>query len=162
MVISKHSGIYSFRTEQFLPISAYEAWHFFSTPSNLQKLTPKELDFRITSPRLEKIHPGQIVTYSIKIFPLFRSQWVTEITVVEDKKFFIDEQRYGPYKMWHHKHSFTEVDGGVLMSDEVYLKLPFPLLAPLAYRLYIKKKLNAIFEFRHKHLEKMIEQGDLK
>lgn len=162
MVISKHSGIYSFRTEQFLPVAVDEAWHFFSTPENLQKLTPAELDFKITSPRMEKIHPGQIITYSIKIFPLFRSQWVTEITVVEDEKMFIDEQRYGPYKMWHHKHTFEEVEGGVLMADEVHLKLPFPLLAPLAFHLYIKKKLNSIFEFRHKNLEKMIEQGHLK
>ena len=161
MELYKHSGLYSLHTEQFLPITLDEAWHFFSTPQNLQKLTPGDLDFKITSPKLEGIYQGQIITYNIKIFPLFPSKWVTEITSVEDRKFFIDEQRFGPYKLWHHQHHFREVDGGIMMTDIVHFKLPFALLAPLAYKLYVKKKLSEIFSFRQKVLDDLIAQNSL-
>jgi ligand-binding SRPBCC domain-containing protein len=157
----EHSGLYSLHTEQFLPISLEEAWHFFSTPQNLQKLTPGDLDFKITSPKLDGIYQGQMITYNIKIFPIFPSKWVTEITAVEDHKFFIDEQRFGPYKLWHHQHHFKEVEGGVLMTDIVHFKLPFALLAPLAYKLYVKKKLGEIFSFRHKVLDDLIAKNAL-
>lgn len=162
MEILSHSGVYSFQAAQFLPVNLKDAWQFFSTPTNLQRLTPDDLDFRITSPHLDSIHQGQIITYSIKIFPLIRSQWVTEITSVEHEKMFVDEQRYGPYKMWHHKHSFREVEGGVEMIDHVHFKLPFAPLAPIAYRLFIRKKLMNIFEFRREALEKMIKNNELK
>ena len=89
----KHSGLYSFRTQQFLPIPIEQAWNFFATPTNLQKLTPAELDFKITSPNLGEIHQGQIISYGIRILPPFRTNWVTEITAVQPTKMFIDEQR---------------------------------------------------------------------
>lgn len=162
MEILKHSGVYSFQAVQILPVNLKDAWHFFSTPSNLQKLTPNDLDFKITSPHLDPIHQGQIITYGIQIFPMIRSKWVTEITAVEHEKMFVDEQRFGPYKMWHHKHIFREVEGGVEMIDNVHFKLPFPLLAPLAFRLFIRKKLTDIFEFRREALEKMIENNEFK
>lgn len=161
MEFYEHSGLYSLRTEQFLPLSLDEAWHFFSTPQNLQKLTPGDLDFKITSPKLEGIYQGQMITYNIKIFPIIPSKWVTEITAVEDKKFFIDEQRFGPYKMWHHEHRFEEVEGGVKMFDIIHFKLPFALLAPIAYKMFIKKKLTEIFTFRQKVLDDLIAQKAL-
>lgn len=158
----EHSGLYSLHTEQFLPVSLDAAWRFFSTPQNLQKLTPGDLDFKITSPKLNGIYQGQMITYNIKIFPVFPSKWVTEITSVEDQKYFIDEQRFGPYKLWHHQHHFKEVEGGVLMTDIVHFKLPFPLLAPIAYKMYVKKKLKEIFTFRHEVLNNLIKQNALK
>lgn len=162
MEFYEHSGLYSLHTQQFLPITLEEAWNFFSTPQNLQKLTPDDLDFKITSPKLEGVYQGQMITYNIKIFPIFPSRWVTEITSVENHKFFIDEQRFGPYKLWHHQHHFKEVEGGVLMTDIVHFKLPFALLAPLAYKIYVKKKLREIFTFRHKVLDDLITQKALE
>jgi ligand-binding SRPBCC domain-containing protein len=158
----EHSGLYSLHTEQFLPITLDEAWHFFSTPQNLQKLTPSELDFKITSPKMDSIYQGQIITYNIKIFPVFPTKWVTEITSVEEGKYFIDEQRFGPYKLWHHQHKFEEVEGGVKIIDIVHFKLPFALLAPIAYKLFVKKKLREIFTFRHKLLDDLIAKNGLK
>lgn len=162
MEFYKHSGLYSFKTTQLLPVSLEYAWHFFSTPKNLQKLTPDTLDFKITGPPLTEIFQGQIITYSIRIFPPFRTNWVTEITSVETHKCFVDEQRYGPYKMWHHLHQFEEVEGGVLMTDQVHFKLPFALLAPIAYRLFIKKKLRSIFDYRKVVLDEMLLNNTLK
>lgn len=162
MEFFEHSGVYSLHTEQFLPITLDEAWHFFSTPQNLQKLTPEDLDFKITSPKLEGIYQGQMITYNIKIFPVFPSKWVTEITAVEDRSYFIDEQRYGPYKMWHHEHRFEAVEGGVKMKDIIHFKLPFPLLAPIAYKLFVKKKLREIFSYRHEILDEVIAKNALK
>jgi len=157
----EHSGLYSLHTEQFLPITLDEAWHFFSTPQNLQKLTPQDLDFKITSPKLHGIYQGQMITYNIKVFPVFPSKWVTEITSVEDRKFFIDEQRFGPYKLWHHQHHFEEIEGGVIMRDIIHFKLPFALLAPLAYKIFIKKKLRKIFTYRQVILDDLIEKNAL-
>ncbi len=162
MEFYEHSGIYSFQTKQLLPVTLECAWHFFSTPQNLQKLTPSDLDFRITTPVNLPIHQGQIITYGIRIFPFIRSNWVTEITTVEHQKMFIDEQRFGPYKLWHHQHRFEEVEGGVLMTDHVHFKLPFAILAPIAYRMFIKKKLQSIFEYRKQTLEEMLRNNELK
>lgn len=161
MVIFKHSGVYSFRTTQLLPISLEEAWNFFSTPQNLQKLTPENLDFKITSPELGPVHQGQIITYGIKIVPLFRTNWVTEITHVEPLRMFVDEQRFGPYKLWHHKHTFEAREDGVLMTDEVHFKLPFSLVAPLAFRLFVQKKLTTIFTYRKEILHTLIQNNQL-
>ncbi len=161
MEFFEHSGLYSLHTEQFLPITLEEAWHFFSTPQNLQKLTPGDLDFKITSPKLDGIYQGQMITYNIKIFPIFPSKWVTEITSIEDRKYFIDEQRFGPYKLWHHQHHFEEVEDGVKMTDIIHFKLPFSLLAPIAYQFFVKKKLRQIFTFRQEILDDLIAKNAL-
>jgi ligand-binding SRPBCC domain-containing protein len=157
----KHSGLYSLHTEQFLPITLDEAWHFFSAPQNLQKLTPSDLDFKITSPKMDAVYQGQMITYNIKIFPIIPTKWVTEITALEERKYFIDEQRFGPYKLWHHQHHFEEVEGGVIMKDIIHFKLPFALLAPIAYKLFVKKKLREIFTFRHAVLDELISHNKL-
>ncbi len=107
------------------------------------------------------VYQGQMITYNIKIFPVFPTKWVTEITSVEDRKYFIDEQRFGPYKLWHHQHHFKEVKGGVIMKDIIHFKLPFSLLAPLAYRLFVKKKLREIFTFRMEVLDDLIAKNAL-
>ena len=150
---SKHSGIYTLVATQQLPISLQEAWDFFSSPLNLEKITPDHMNFHITSGKPAKMYPGQIISYKVTPIPGIKSNWVTEITHVEDKVFFVDEQRFGPYAMWHHEHHFEEKDGGVLMTDRVSYKLPLGFLGHLAQSLFVKKQLQNIFEYRMKVLE---------
>ena len=150
--ISYHSGVYTLKTQQILPISLEKAWEFFSSPGNLANITPEEMGFIITSGTPEQMFAGQIITYKIGILPGINSNWVTEITQVKEKAFFIDEQRFGPYKMWHHEHHFKETEDGVLMTDRVTFKIPLGIFGRLAYFLFIKRKLNQIFCFRAKTL----------
>jgi ligand-binding SRPBCC domain-containing protein len=161
MEISKQSNIYRLYNQQFLPISKEAAWRFFSTPQNLQKITPDELYFSITSPDEGKVYLGQIITYTIRLNKVFKMNWVTEITSLIHENCFVDEQRFGPYKMWHHRHTFEEVDGGVLITDVVHFKIPFSLIAPLAYRLFVKQNLKRIFNYRMEKLEELISSNQL-
>jgi ligand-binding SRPBCC domain-containing protein len=153
--IKKHSGIFTLTAEQELPIPLNEAWEFFSSPANLAKITPKEMGFNITSELSGKMYPGQIISYVIGILPGVKSNWVTEITQVQEGKFFIDEQRFGPYKMWHHEHIFEESKEGVLMKDKISYKLPFGFLGGIAHSLFIKKQLQEIFRYRIEILDKL-------
>lgn len=161
MKFSKQSGIYRLYSQQFLPISIEEAWSFFSTPQNLQKITPENLDFRITSPEKGEAYLGQIITYSIRLNKIFKMNWVTEITYITKGKSFVDEQRFGPYKMWHHLHNFEKVDGGVLMTDIVHFKLPFSWIAPIIYSLFVKRNLSTIFNHRITILDALISSNQL-
>lgn len=104
------------------------------------------------------MYPGQIVSYRLSPIPGIKISWVTEITHVEDLKFFVDEQRFGPYSMWHHEHHFEERDGSVLMTDKVSYKLPLGFLGHLAHFLFVKKQLKAIFDYRIKVLEEKFER----
>lgn len=150
---SKYSGIYTLYTEQIINTSIDEAWDFFSSPKNLSKITPKEMSFKITSFDESKMFAGQIITYKVGILPLIKLNWVTEITQVVDKKHFVDEQRFGPYKMWHHEHHFKMTEKGLLAIDKVSYKLPFSWIANLFHNAFIKPKLKGIFEYRTKVLE---------
>ncbi len=161
MEISKHSNIYRLHNQQFLPISKETAWRFFSTPQNLQKITPEELDFKMTSPDEGKVYLGQIITYRIRLNKVFKMNWVTEITGMIHENYFVDEQRFGPYKMWHHRHAFEEVEGGVLVTDVVHFKIPFSLIAPLAYRFFVKQNLKRIFNYRTEKLNEIIASNQL-
>lgn len=156
--IKRHSGIYTLEVQQQLPISIEEAWEFFSTPANLAKITPDHMGFKITSGKTDKMYAGQIITYVIGLLPGIKSNWVTEITQVQEKVFFIDEQRFGPYKMWHHEHRFKVVGNEVIMIDKVSYKLPFGFLGSLAHALFIRKKLNEIFSFRYQTLNNYFKQ----
>ena len=160
MQISKQSNIYRLNHQHFLPLSIEQAWRFISTPQNLQKITPKELDFKITSPVTDEIYSGQIITYSIRLNKAIKMNWVTEITHLDEGTSFVDEQRFGPYKMWHHLHTLEKVKGGVLMTDTVHFKLPMFWLAPLIYRLYVKRNLTAIFEYRTTKLDALLSSAD--
>jgi len=152
----KHSGIYSLKTEQVLNIPLNEAWDFFSSPENLQKITPSNMGFKITSEVNKKAYAGQIVTYRIGILPGLKSNWVTEITQVKNQEFFIDEQRFGPYTMWHHEHWFAELPNGkTIMNDKISYKLSLGILGGLAHGIFIKKQLKSIFSHRYTTLENM-------
>ena len=151
--IKKHSGIYTLTVTQRVPITLEEAWSFFSSPKNLEKITPSHMGFKITSGEPGKMYTGQIISYVVAPLPGIKTNWVTEITHVEENKFFIDEQRFGPYSMWHHEHRFEETEGGVLMTDKVSYKIPFGFLGHIAQALFVKKQLKGIFEYRVKVLD---------
>ncbi len=153
--IKKHSGIYTLKATQELPISLNEAWNFFSTPNNLEEITPNDLEFRTTSEVAEKAYVGQIITYKIGLLPGITTNWVTEITHIKEKEFFVDEQRFGPYAMWHHEHHYEALDNGhTLMTDKVSYKIPLGPLGHIAHALFVKKQLKHIFQFRYDTLTK--------
>ena len=151
--IDYRSGVYTLHSKQTLNISLNEAWEFFSSPNNLAKITPRKMGFDITSGKPEQMYAGQIISYKIKIFPFIKSNWITEITQMKEKSYFIDEQRFGPYKMWHHQHHFFETKDGVEMEDKVTYKIPFGFLGRIAHSVFIRKKLTHIFVYRAKILE---------
>ncbi|MEI7817835.1 MAG: SRPBCC family protein [Desulfuromonadales bacterium] len=140
---------------QILPITLETAWKFFSNPANLVKITPPEMDFRITSPQQNSIYSGQIITYTVR--PLLRVavNWTTEITHVEHPGFFVDEQRFGPYRFWHHQHRFREVEGGVEIYDLVHYLLSHDQMARFVNRLFVAPRLKRIFDFRSAALTKL-------
>ena len=147
---------HSIKTVQKIPISLDEAWAFFSNPANLQAITPSNMGFRVISKHHgEKMYAGQIIEYTVKPVMGLPIYWMTEITQVEDKKFFIDEQRYGPYSLWHHQHHFKAIEGGVEMTDIIHYKNPMWFLGTLANELFVKKQLQGIFDFRFKKVEEM-------
>ena len=145
------SRMYRLKKVQFLPIKLEEAWNFFSSPSNLTKITPPGLGFNIISEHHgEKMYAGQLIEYTVRPVLGIPVYWMTEITNVEPMKYFIDEQRYGPYSFWHHQHHFKEMDGGVEMTDIVHYKIAFWFFGDIANALFVKKQLQNIFDFREK------------
>lgn len=151
----RHSGIYTLQTEQFLPVSMEKAWDFFSNPKNLASITPPEMGFQITSGETASAYSGQIITYKVGIFSFFKSNWVTEITKVKKNIYFIDEQRFGPYRMWHHEHWFKENGNGILMFDKISYKIPGWIFGRMMHFFLIKKQLTKIFKYRFQVLEEI-------
>jgi ligand-binding SRPBCC domain-containing protein len=141
---------------QFLPITIQQAWDYFSRPENLNEITPPDLQFNIQSELPAKMYQGQMIVYKISPFKGIKFTWLTEITHVNEPHFFVDEQRYGPYKLWHHEHHFKEVDGGIEMMDIVYYQLPLGAFGNLFHGLLIQPKLQKIFDFRKKALSKKL------
>jgi len=150
---------FTFERTQVLPITLETVWDFFSNPANLVKITPPDMDFRITSPQQNGLCAGQIITYSVR--PLLRVavNWTTEITHMERPNFFVDEQRFGPYRFWHHQHRFREVEGGVEVYDLVHYLLFHDQLAGLVNRLFVAPRLKRIFDFRSAALTKLFPNG---
>ena len=146
--------IHQLKQEQTLPITLDEAWEFFSSPRNLNEITPPELGFRIEHCESEDMHEGQIITYKVKILPGIWWPWVTEIKAVDEKAAFVDEQRFGPYAFWHHRHTFAPVLDGVLMRDLIHYGLPMGPLGSLAHHLFVRRKLEGIFHYRKEVLKK--------
>ena len=148
--------LYQLKTSQKLPISSETAWKFFSNPVNLSKITPPWLNFEVRTELPEKMYAGMIITYFVRPLLNIPQTWVTEITHVSELSYFVDEQRFGPYKMWHHQHIFTIAeDGGVLMEDIVSYVVPFGFLGQIVNSLIISKKINEIFNYRKEVLMKM-------
>ncbi|AKG05275.1 hypothetical protein AAV35_011110 [Salimicrobium jeotgali] len=149
--------IYKIERTQQLPISLDEAWSFFSSAGNLSRITPPWMKFEVTGELPEHMYPGMIATYHLQPVLGITLSWMTEITHVEENKMFVDEQRHGPFRFWHHQHHFKEVENGVEMTDIVHYALPFSKVGRIAHRLNIRKKLEEIFRYRHQKVEEMFK-----
>jgi ligand-binding SRPBCC domain-containing protein len=141
---------------QIIDTSLAEAWSFFSRPGNLASITPPWLGFRVTSPPQEVMYAGSIITYTVNPLLGLPVNWVTEITHCAGPDFFVDEQRIGPYRFWHHQHHFREVQGGVEVQDLVHYQLPFGVFGSVASG-YVRGKLEEIFEFRRQAVQTLFK-----
>jgi ligand-binding SRPBCC domain-containing protein len=144
--------LYQLQSKQKLPITVQEAWDFLSNPRNLKLITPEHMGFVIKSGADRPMYAGQLIQYSVTPLAGVTTKWVSEITHVKEPEYFVDEQRYGPYALWHHKHFIKPIEGGVEMEDIVDYKLPFGILGQLAHPFLVKKKLLEIFEYRENKL----------
>jgi ligand-binding SRPBCC domain-containing protein len=144
--------IYTFTAKQKLPISIEEAWEFLSNPKNLKLITPDYMGFITLSGADRPMFPGQIIQYIVTPLLGIPMKWVTEITHVIDRQYFVDEQRFGPYSLWHHKHFIKEIPGGVEMEDIIDYKVPMGILGQIAHPIVVQPKLNEIFDYRRDKL----------
>ena len=148
--------IYELKREQVLKSDLDTIWDFVSSPKNLPRITPTYMNFNITSKELpKKMYPGMLISYTVTPVLGIPMSWLTEITQVADKRYFVDEQRYGPYAMWHHQHFIEPHKDGVLMKDIVTYKLPLGILGRLAHWLFVKRQLSSIFNYRFLKMEEI-------
>ncbi len=155
MKIEKFGNVFQLSARQMLPISLDEAWKFLSDPANLKEITPDYMGFNIVCGADGEMYPGQLIQYIVTPLLGIKTRWVTEITHVIDRQYFVDEQRFGPYDLWHHKHFLRAVEGGVEMIDTVHYKLLFSPIANLFHDLLIKPRLTEIFTYRENKLEEL-------
>ena len=143
------------KKEQILNTDIKNLWDFMSSPKNLSRITPKSMLFKITSNnKNDNIYPGMIISY--KVAPLLNIPitWMTEITHVKENKYFVDEQRIGPYKIWHHEHIFKPLDDKkILVTDIITYVPPFGFIGKILNKILIKKKVEDIFDYRERILE---------
>ncbi|MEL6917106.1 MAG: SRPBCC family protein [Bacteroidota bacterium] len=144
--------LYQLKSRQSIPISKEKAWNFLSSPKNLKVITPDHMGFTILDGGDRPMFPGQIIQYKVSPFPGMNTKWVTEITHVKEGEYFVDEQRFGPYALWHHKHFIRPIEGGVEMEDIIDYKIPFGILGQLAHPILVKGQLKKIFAYREKKL----------
>ncbi|MFS4468445.1 SRPBCC family protein [Maribacter sp. 2210JD10-5] len=150
--------LYQLHSKQAFPISKKKAWEFLSNPKNLKVITPEHMGFHILDGADRPMFPGQIIQYRVNPFPGFTTKWVSEITHVEHGEYFVDEQLFGPYALWHHKHFIKEIDGGVEMEDIIDYKVPFGILGQLVHPVLVKKQLTKIFKYRETKLNELFGQ----
>lgn len=151
--------LYQFKDVQKVPANIEVLWNFISSPKNLKEITPEYMGFQITNEPLPEImYPGMIITYKVSPLLGIKMNWVTEITHVKNLNYFVDEQRVGPYKIWHHEHHLTEIKGGVLMSDIVSYQPPLGILGDIANKLFIENQLKEIFTYRRQAMERIFGQ----
>jgi len=146
---------YHLEFEQNLPIPLADAWDFFSSPLNLARITPKEMNLKVTSNYTKdtKMYSGMLITYHVS--PVFgiKMNWMTEITHIKEHEYFVDEQRFGPYALWHHQHHFKEVPGGVKMHDILDYAIPYSFLGQVANRVLVNREVKNIFTYRTKAID---------
>lgn len=149
--------LHTLKTKQFLKSDLNTVWNFMSSPSNLARITPTYMGFQILSDEsdIKKMYPGQLIEYYVTPVLGIKMHWVTEITHVQDRYYFVDEQRFGPYAFWHHKHFLKEVPGGVEMTDILHYKIPMGIIGKIVNQLFIKRKIKEIFDYRHERLEQL-------
>lgn len=144
--------------KQYIPAPLEKVWQYFSRPENLNHITPEDMSFEILSD-IENVpmYEGMIVQYRVSPLLGIKMRWVTEIKQVQEGRYFIDEQRFGPYAFWHHQHHFEEMNGGVLMTDILHYKIPFGILGTLADLLFVNKRIEEIFIYRKKAVERIFK-----
>lgn len=147
--------MYYISQSQKLPITLDEAWSFFSNPNNLAKLTPPWMKLTFDNELPKEMYEGMIITQQLRPIFQIRLRWVTEITTVKEKEYFIDEQRIGPYRFWHHEHRFLEIDGGIEIVDCLHYVMPFGILGRLAHRVSVERKIKEVFKYRYERLEEI-------
>lgn len=147
--------MHQFIRKQFVKTNLQTCWDFFSSPANLKRITPSYMGFDVKTEVPTKMYEGLIIAYTVKPLLGIPVEWVTEITHVKDKSFFVDEQRKGPYTMWHHEHHFKEVDGGVEMTDIVSYIIPLGFLGKIVQPFLVKPKLEEIFAYRFKIVDEV-------
>ena len=148
-------AFYQLTKRQKLAASIDEVWSFISSPGNLKEITPGNMGFIVTSDNgSDKMYPGMIITYKVSPLLGIKLNWMTEITNIKEYEYFVDEQRIGPYTMWHHQHKIEPIDGGVLMTDIVTYQPPFGFIGAIANSLIIRNRLRQIFDYRSNALEK--------
>ncbi len=148
-------SVHRFEATQLLRVPRDTAWRFFSNPRNLSRITPRDMRFTVTSDLPDEIYPGLMITY--RVHPLFDIpvSWVTEITHVTPCERFVDEQRVGPYALWHHEHHFRDVDGGTGMRDLVHYSVPGGPLGDVINRLLVQRRVAEIFAYRRRVIERL-------
>lgn len=151
----KTYAMYQYTSRQELATTIDQAWNFLSDPKNLKRITPDYMGFDIISGAERKMFPGQIIQYRLTPVLGIPFRWVTEITHVQEGEFFVDEQRFGPYTFWHHKHFIKKTENGVVMEDIVDYKLPLGPLGWLAHALFVRAKVKQIFDYREKALNEI-------
>lgn len=151
--------MYQIKRTQLVQTDLENCWDFFSSPANLKVITPDYMGFHVLTEQPPKMYEGLMIEYTVS--PLFRIPmgWITEIKTVKEGQFFVDEQRKGPYKIWHHEHHFKAVEGGVEMTDIVSYELPLGFLGKIAHALFVRKKLEEIFAYRFKKVEEIFNKG---
>lgn len=153
--------LYRLRQEQLIPATIDEVWHFFSRPENLKTITPPYMGFDILSEVPPVMEAGLIIEYIVRPLLGIPLRWVTEITHLrgpqhgEPPYFFVDEQRFGPYTFWHHRHEFHPVEGGVQMLDLVHYRLPGGPIGRLVHPSIVRPRLEEIFSYRQKKVEEI-------
>lgn len=145
-------SLHQLRAIQRLPLDIDSAWRFLSDPRNLATITPPDMGFVVKTPLPDRAYPGLIIAYTVR--PMFRLPvaWVTEITHVREGEYFVDEQRSGPYRIWHHEHHVAAIPGGVEMRDIVSYELPFGPLGDIVNALVVGKRVAQIFAYRERVL----------
>lgn len=150
--------LYRLQRTQSLPISPEEAWPFFSSPLNLPRLTPPWLNLRVSGEIPDRMYPGMVIPYRVSPLAGLNVNWITEITHVDAPRYFVDEQRFGPYRFWQHQHHFQAVKDGLTMRDTVHYGLKFGPLGRLVHLLLVRRKLEAIFDYRQRALQCIFEE----
>lgn len=148
------SKTYSFSRKQIIPSTMEKVWDFFSDPNQLAAITPSSLSFEVKSGKSDKMYAGQVIEYNVRPILGIPLYWITEITHVQEGRYFVDEQRFGPYSFWHHQHHFKQLDSGIEMTDIVHYRVPFWFIGDIANAVIVQKKLKEIFDFRYKAVEK--------
>jgi len=154
-------AVHSLKAVQKIPGSLIDVWRFFSKPDNLKDITPAYLRFNVISTHHgDTLYAGQIIEYKVSPLAGIPLYWMTEITHVKDSQYFVDEQRYGPYCMWHHQHHFKAIEGGVEMTDIIHYKIPLGALGDAANALFVRRQLKKIFSFRYEATAKVFGEWE--